>query len=140
MVGPSGSGKTSLVYDTLVREGRRRYLGGLSPRARLHLGKLGRARVDALTGLAAPIAIGSRSIRGHARSTVGTRTGLLDRFRLLFARTANDPSGELLTRSHFSFNHPAGACPSCGGVGVEDRVDPDDPALRLEAAQAKGPP
>ena len=124
VVGPSGSGKTSLVHDTLVREGRRRYLGGLSPRARLHLGKLGRARADALTGLAAPIAIGSRSLRGHARSTVGTRTGLLDRLRLLFARTANDPSGEPLTRSHFSFNHPAGACSACGGMGVEDRVDP----------------
>ena len=35
VVGVSGSGKTSLVFDTLVREGQRRYLGSLSPRARV---------------------------------------------------------------------------------------------------------
>ena len=124
VVGPSGSGKTSLVHETLVREARRRYLGGLSPRARLLLGKLGRARLDGISGLPPTISIGSRTSRSDARSTVGTRTGLLDRFRLLFARTAMDPGGVELTRSHFSFNHPVGACPDCGGTGLEDRVDP----------------
>ena len=29
-----------------------------------------------------------------------------------------------LTRSHFSFNHPDGACGACRGLGVEDQVDP----------------
>ena len=43
VTGPSGSGKTSLVFDTLVRESQRRYLGGLSARARQFFGKLGRA-------------------------------------------------------------------------------------------------
>ncbi|MDE0896794.1 MAG: AAA family ATPase, partial [Planctomycetota bacterium] len=40
-----------------------------------------------------------------------------------------------LTRSHFSFNHPDGACLSCRGVGLEDFVDPSlligDPARSI---------
>ncbi len=124
VVGPSGSGKTSLVFDTLVREGQRRHLGGLSPRARQVLGKLGHADADAITGLPVPLAVGQRAITANPRSTVGTLTGGLDLLRLLYARTAVDPEGVALTRSHFSFNHPVGACPACQGLGVEDRVDP----------------
>ena len=124
VVGPSGSGKTTLVFDTVVREAQRRYLGALSPRARLYLGKLGRADATAITGLPPAIAVGHRALGSHARSTVGTRTGLLDLLRLLFAREASDPQGVALTRSHFSFNHPDGACGACRGLGVEDQVDP----------------
>jgi len=123
VTGPSGSGKTSLVFDTIVREGQRRVLGGLSARARHLFGKLGRAEVTSLTGLPAPIAVGVHGI-ANARSTVGTRSGVLDLLRLVFARLALDPGGEPLTRSHFSFNVAPGACEACGGSGAEDRVDP----------------
>ncbi len=123
VTGPSGSGKTSLVFDTIVREGQRRVLGGLSARARHLFGKLGRAEVTSLTGLPAPIAVGVHGI-ANARSTVGTRSGVLDLLRLVFARLAVDPRGEALTRSHFSFNVAPGACEACGGSGAEDRVDP----------------
>ncbi|MDG1050229.1 MAG: AAA family ATPase [Planctomycetota bacterium] len=58
-------------------------------------------------------------------STVGTLTGTLDLLRLLYARVAEDPGGVSLTRSHFSFNHPDGACARCGGSGVEDEVSED---------------
>ncbi|MCP3917309.1 MAG: AAA family ATPase [bacterium] len=122
--GPSGSGKTTLVFDTIVREGQARYLGAMSARARQFFGKLGRARVELIEGLPPPITIGEDSGASSARSTVGTRTGALDLLRLLFARTAADPGGTPLTRSHFSFNHPLGACEACQGLGVEDRVDP----------------
>ena len=124
VTGPSGSGKTTLVFDTLVREGQRRYLGNLSARARQLFGKLGRAQATSLRGLPVPLAIGHAG-SGSARSTVGTRSGLLDFLRLVFARSAVDPGGETLTRSHFSFNVAPGACEACGGLGVEDRVDPD---------------
>ena len=124
VTGPSGSGKSSLVFDTMVREGQRRYLGALSARARHYLGKLGRADADAVDGLLAPIAVGQRALTAHRRSTVGTLTGVLDLLRLLFARCAADPGGEALRRSHFSFNHPDGACPACTGLGQEDQVDP----------------
>ncbi len=123
VTGPSGSGKTSLVFDTLVREGQRRFLGGLSARARQMLGKLGRAEVDRLTGLPATLAVGVSTAAG-ARSTVGTRLGALDLLRLVFARLATDPGGVPLTRSHFSFNVAPGACETCGGSGAVDQVDP----------------
>jgi len=125
VTGPSGSGKTSLVFETVVREGQRRYLGSLSARARQFFGKLGRAAVDSVEGLPPAIAMGSTDARASVRSTVGTLTGTLDLLRLLYARVAKDPGGVSLTRSHFSFNHPDGACTRCGGSGVEDEVSED---------------
>ncbi|MFT7484881.1 MAG: excinuclease ABC subunit A, partial [Candidatus Paceibacteria bacterium] len=137
VVGPSGSGKTSLVFDTLVREGQHRYLSSLSTRARHFFGKLGRAATKELTGLPACIAIGQRTLSPNVRSTVGTMTGTLDLLRLLYARVARDPENEALTRSHFSFNHPLGACATCSGIGIEDFVDPAtlvaDPSKSLRA-------
>lgn len=124
VTGPSGSGKTSLVFDTLVREGERRFLGSLSARARHFFGKLGRSDVASLEGLPATIAVGQKATTPNARSTVGTLTGTLDLLRLAFARLAVDPGGVELTRSHFSFNHPVGQCETCRGIGLEDRVDP----------------
>ena len=124
VTGPSGSGKTSLVFDTLVKEGQSRYLGSLSARARHFFGKLSGAEVQSLDGLPAAVAVGEAALAGSSRSTVGTLTGALDLLRLLFARTAVDPGGEALTRSHFSFNHRLGACETCAGVGLGDRVDP----------------
>lgn len=125
VLGPSGSGKTSLVHQTLLREGQRRYLSALSPKARLQLGKLGRADLGSIQGLPVTLSVGERALSASARSTVGTLSGALDLLRLLFARVAVDPGGEALTRSHFSFNHPLGACPACAGLGVEDQVDPE---------------
>lgn len=123
VTGPSGSGKTSLVFDTLVREGERRFLGSLSARARHFFGKLGRSDVDLLTGLPTTIAVGQSVAPPNPRSTVGTLTGILDLLRLVFARAAVAPDSTPLSRSHFSFNHPVGQCEACRGLGVEDRVD-----------------
>jgi excinuclease ABC subunit A len=125
VTGPSGSGKTTLVFDTLVREGQRRYLGSLSARARHFLGKLGRAQLDSLRGLPATISVGRRAISASNRSTVGTLSGLLGPLRVLFAREAKDPLGQALSLSHFSFNAPQGACDACSGLGLEDHVDPE---------------
>lgn len=122
VVGPSGSGKTSLVVDTIVREGQRRFLGGLSARARQFYGKLGRAALDEVRGLPATIVVGQQTATDSVRSTVGTLSGALDLLRLLFARDGVDPGGEELSRSHFSFNHALGACETCGGLGLVDRV------------------
>ena len=141
VVGPSGSGKTTLVLDTIVREGQRRFLSGLSARARQFHGKLGRAAVESIGGLPATISIGQQATADSSRSTVGTLSGVLDLLRLWFAREAVDPGGVALTRSHFSFNHPDGACEGCGGLGVEDRVAPEalvaDPAKSIRAGALK---
>lgn len=123
VVGPSGSGKTSLVFDVILREGERRYLGATSPKARQFFGKLGRADVERIEGLPVPMAVARRSVTSNPRSTVGTQSGVLDLLRLLFAREADGGDVDL-TRSHFSFNTALGACPACGGLGEEDAVDP----------------
>ena len=124
VVGPSGSGKSTLVFETLVREGERRYLGALSSKARQFFGKLGRSNVRELSGLPVPIAVGQRSITSNPRSTVGTQSGVLDLLRLLFARSGAHPDEAQLSRSHFSFNTDLGACEPCSGAGLEDRVEP----------------
>lgn len=125
VTGPSGSGKTTLVHDTLVAEGQQRLMAAWSARAQQVLGKGARPDLDELCGLPAPVSVGRRSEVAHVRSTVGTRSGCLDLLRLLYAREATDPGGEALRRSHFSFNHPLGACPSCDGLGEQDHVDPE---------------
>jgi excinuclease ABC subunit A len=133
--GPSGSGKSSLVFDTLYAESRRRFLESFSPYVRSHLDKGGRADFDSAWGLTPPIAIGSRSGGQHPRSTVGTMTGILDDFRLLFARAGTLPPGAAgpFWASHFSFNHEKGACPRCKGLGRLTVCDPE--ALVTDAAK-----
>ncbi len=122
VVGPSGSGKTSLVVDTIVREGQQRFLGGLSAKARQLYGKLEREAVDGISGLPAKIVVDQHSTADSAGSTVGRLSGANDLLRLLFAREGVDPEGEHLTRSHFSFHATLGACDTCYGLGLVDRV------------------
>ena len=121
VVGVSGSGKTSLVFDLLVREGRRRFLQSWSPRARAALGKLGAAEVHGVSGLPVPLAVGAGRMTRTERSTVGTLTGVSDLLRLVWAR---DSSGGPHSRSAFSFNS-TGACESCGGLGLAECIDLD---------------
>jgi excinuclease ABC subunit A len=85
VTGVSGSGKTSLAFDTIFAEGQRRYVECLSTYARRFLGRLDRAPVDSVRGLAPSIAIDQRNSGGNARSTVATVTELQDHFRLLWA-------------------------------------------------------
>jgi len=126
VTGVSGSGKSSLAFDTLFREGQRRYLESLSSHARQLLGKLDRPDVDRVEGIRPALAIDQRAAVRSPRSTVGTLTELYDHLRLLFARvgTAANGTPTEVTSTLLSFNTPQGACPACKGLGVEDRVDP----------------
>ena len=127
VTGVSGSGKSSLAFDTLYREGQRRYLASLSTFARAWLGKLGRPAVERIDRVPPALALDQRAVVRSPRSTVGTLTGLYDHLRLLFARAGEggEPGGPRPSAATFSFNTPVGACPRCRGLGVEDRVDPD---------------
>jgi len=98
VTGVSGSGKSSLVYDTLFREGQRRYLESFSSYARQFLGKLGRPMVEHISGLAPALAVDQRTTVHNPRSTVGTLTELYDHLRLLYSR---------IGRCH---------CPACGAA------------------------
>lgn len=55
--GVSGSGKSSLVFDTIAREGRRRFLEALAADEPRIAGGLERARVESIDGLSPTIAL-----------------------------------------------------------------------------------
>ena len=86
VTGVSGSGKSSLALHTLFSEGQRRYVESLSTYARRFLGRLDRAPIDSIDGLAPSIAIEQRKAAHNPRSTVATVTEIYDLLRLLWAR------------------------------------------------------
>ena len=97
VTGLSGSGKSSLAFDTLFREGQRRFLETLSAYARQFLGGLQKPDVESIEGLSPAIAVDQKSVPRGSRSTVGTLTEIQDHLRVLFARAgqAHCPSCEL---------------------------------------------
>lgn len=134
ITGVSGSGKSSLAFDTLFREGQRRFLELLPSYARRFAGGFRRPEIGAVEGLGPALALGQGAAAANPRSTVGTMTEVWDLLRLLYARLGEAPAGITLSRGLFSFNGE-GACPACQGLGVEDRLDPEllvaDPARTL---------
>jgi excinuclease ABC subunit A len=86
ITGVSGSGKSSLAFDTLFREGQRRFLETLSAYARQFLGRMEKPDVDHVEGLAPAIAVDQKAVPRGPRSTVGTLTEVHDHLRVLFAR------------------------------------------------------
>jgi excinuclease ABC subunit A len=86
ITGVSGSGKSSLAFDTLFREGQRRFLETLSAYARQFLGRMEKPDVDHVEGLCPAIAVDQRAIQRGPRSTVGTLTEIYDHLRVLYAR------------------------------------------------------
>ncbi len=86
VTGVSGSGKSSLVFDTVYAEGRRRYVESLSAYARQFLERMEKPDVDAIAGIAPPVAIRRKNAPRNPRSTVATTAEIYDFLRLLFAR------------------------------------------------------
>ncbi|MDE0959443.1 MAG: excinuclease ABC subunit UvrA [Planctomycetota bacterium] len=86
ITGPSGSGKSTLAFDILFAEGQRRYIESLSTYARRFLGRLDRADVDRVEGIAPAIAIDQKNRGSSPRSTVATSTEIYDYLRIFFSR------------------------------------------------------
>ncbi|MBX2796608.1 MAG: excinuclease ABC subunit UvrA [Myxococcales bacterium] len=84
--GVSGSGKSSLAYDTIFKEGQRRFVESLSAYARQFLGQMDRPEVDAVEGVSPTLSIDQKTVNRNPRSTVGTVTEIYDHLRLLLAR------------------------------------------------------
>tara|TARA_B100000579_G_scaffold357933_1_gene314119 strand:- start:6324 stop:9146 length:2823 start_codon:yes stop_codon:yes gene_type:complete len=84
--GLSGSGKSSLAFDTIHKEGQRRYLETFSSYARSFIGNFERPHVDHISGLSPVISIDQKANTNNPRSTVGTRTEIYDYLRLLYAK------------------------------------------------------
>ncbi len=99
-----GVRKSSLAFDTLFREGQRRFLETLSAYARQFLGEMEKPDVESIEGLSPAIAVDQRSISRGARSTVGTLTEIVDHLRVVYARAG---------RAH---------CPACQKPAVQGQT------------------
>lgn len=148
IAGVSGSGKSSLALGVLYAEGSRRYLEALSTYTRRRLGQQARADVDEVEHVPAALALRQRPAVPGVRSTFGTSTELLNALRLLFSRVGSYtcPNGHRVAPTmnvalekpivcpecgaqfygrgaeELAFNSD-GACPTCGGTGVQRVVD-----------------
>ncbi|WP_187685686.1 ATP-binding cassette domain-containing protein [Nocardia wallacei] len=112
--GVSGSGKSSLVFDTIAAEAGYQVNETYPPFVRNRLPRWSRPEVDLIEGLSPVVVIDQKRLGGNARSTVGTITDAYTYLRLLFSRVSEPYVGE---SNHFSFNDPAGMCPTCAGLG-----------------------
>ncbi|NLF87280.1 excinuclease ABC subunit UvrA [Candidatus Bathyarchaeota archaeon] len=137
--GVSGSGKSSLVFDIIFEEGRRQYLRSLGILAGIE----DEAKFDSISGIGPTIAVQQSVIRqSNPRSTVGTRTGILNILAVLYAvegqptciacKTPVDSrltcpkcgsKEERLPASYFSYNAPNGMCPKCSGRGATFEIN-----------------
>ncbi|MFI7518515.1 ATP-binding cassette domain-containing protein [Micromonospora globbae] len=133
-VGVSGSGKSSLVFDTIAAEAGYQLNETFPPFARNRLPKWTRPEVGQIDGLSPVVVIDQRRLGGNARSTVGTITDAWTYLRLLFSRLSTPHVGE---SHHFSFNDPAGMCPTCSGLG-ERIVSAVDRFLDLDRSLRDG--
>lgn len=139
ITGVSGSGKSSLVFDIIFDEGRKQYLKSLG----ILSGFSDEDKFDSITGIGPTIAVQQRIIRqGNPRSTVGTRTNILNLLSVLYAKegerycynceeklnsnlTCPDcgEKEERLEANFFSYNHPNGMCIECSGRGAEYKIN-----------------
>jgi excinuclease UvrABC ATPase subunit len=118
--GVSGSGKSSLVFDTIYTEAQRQLIETFSSFARARLPKLSKPDVDDIRNISTAIVIDQKRMGRTLRSTVGTATELYTYLRLLFSRCGTPFIGPSFV---FGFNHPAGMCPDCKGLGKRIRID-----------------
>lgn len=116
--GISGSGKSSLAFGTLFAEAQRRYLDSISPYARRLIDQAGVPEVDSIEGLPPAVALQQQRGSPTARSSVGSVTTISNSLRMLYSRAGVYPPGQgIIYADGFSPNTPAGACPTCHGLG-----------------------
>lgn len=116
ITGISGSGKSSLAFDILFEEGKNQYLRSIGILAGLD----NEDRFDTIEGIGPTVAVRQNTIRqNNPRSTVGTKTGILNQLALIYASDgkALDGNRKLLSPSSFLYTTADGMCISCKGRG-----------------------
>jgi excinuclease UvrABC ATPase subunit len=121
--GVSGSGKSSIVFDTLATEAQRQLYENFSLFIRNFLPKYPQPDADAIENLTMAVIVDQKRLGGGSHSTIGTVTDIHGVLRLLFSRVGKPSAGGAIA---YSFNHPRGACPECGGLGKKVGVVSDD--------------
>ena len=126
--GVSGSGKSSLAFDTVAVESEREWQQSYPLFLRNKMPHYDRPKVDEIRNLTPAIVVDQHAIGATSRSTVGTAVDVAPLLRLLFSRVGEPSAGGSMA---YSFNHPAGMCPDCTGIGEqlelieESMFDPD---------------
>ena len=126
--GISGSGKSSLAFDTVAVESEREWQQSYPLFVRNRMPHYDRPKVDEIRNLTPAIVVDQRPIGSSSRSTVGTAVDVAPLLRLLFSRVGKPSAGGSMA---YSFNHPAGMCPDCTGLGEQTELikesffDPD---------------
>jgi excinuclease ABC subunit A len=82
--GISGSGKSSLAFDTIFKEGQKRFLDSFTNYSRVWNKTEDDFPIGSLKGLSPSIAIDQKSSINNPRSTVGTVTEIYDYIKLLY--------------------------------------------------------
>jgi excinuclease UvrABC ATPase subunit len=131
--GVSGSGKSSLVFGTIAAESQRLINETYSAFVQGFMPSLARPDVDVLEGVSAAIIVDQERMGANSRSTVGTATDAHALLRIVFSRLGEPSAGPAF---HYSFNTPAGACPTCEGRGSVTDIDLDATFERLQASDA----
>ncbi len=112
--GISGCGKSSLIFDILFEEGRKQYLQSLGILSELS----NEDKFDSIRGLGPTIAVKQNLVKqNNPRSTVGSKTGLLNKLTVLFSGECTDSYGKHLPPAFFSYNAADGMCMKCNGLG-----------------------
>lgn len=126
--GVSGSGKSSLAFDTVAVESSREWQQSYPLFLRNKMPHYDRPKVDEIRNLTPAIVVDQHAVGATSRSTVGTAVDVAPLMRLLFSRVGEPSAGGSMA---YSFNHPAGMCPDCTGIGErlelieESMFDPD---------------
>lgn len=117
ITGVSGSGKSTLVEHVLVPT-----LAKRTP--------IGCATIDGPA--IKPILVDQSPIGRNPRSNPATYTKLSDIIRDLYATATG------LSASHFSFNRPEGACPTCKGMGATEAKMRFLPSVWIRCTDCEG--
>ncbi len=116
ITGISGSGKSSLAFDILFEEGKNQYLRSIG----ILTGLDNEDRFNTLEGIGPAVAVRQNTIRqSNPRSTVGTKTGLLNQLALIYASDgkAQEEYSKHLSPGLFLYTTIDGMCLSCQGRG-----------------------
>ncbi len=112
ITGISGSGKSSLAFDVIFEEGKNEYLRSIG----ILDGFDNEERFDTMEGIGPTVAAHQNTVRqNNPRSTVGTKTGILNLLALMFASDGNGK--KRLSPSHFLYTTADGMCINCQGKG-----------------------
>lgn len=136
ITGISGSGKSSLAFDILFEEGKNQYLRSIGILAGLD----NEDRFDTIEGIGPTVAVRQNTVRqSNPRSTVGTKTGILNQLALIYASDgkALEEEREHLSPSVFLYTTTDGMCINCQGRGAYydinlEQLIPDKTTTLLE--------